>query len=228
MRRILTFFLLLALAPATISSATTPNVDESLAYEWRLEGFLGTIARLVFPGRGVGKITAKDIGDGLLETELHISSPESAEGEFWLYGAEVDPDRGSTREVWSAYKHKDKEKQKRALVDEDGVIDIASGIYLIRRDPPTEPRPMKIWSDGKVYPVRVEPGEWRHRKLADGEKVRARVYKIRADDSVKSDGQWKGRLDIWLADDEVSTPVEILVERLSVRVRMSLAASSEG
>lgn len=232
MRPIITILCLLMLtsagvAPAAAASASA-DVDESLAYEWRLEGFLGAIARLMFPGRGEGLITAKSTTGGLLETELQITSSKSDKGEFWLYGAEVDTETGSTREVWNAYRHGDKDRDKRATVEEEGVIDIASGIYMIRQNPPTAPRPMKIWSDGKIYPVVVVPGEWRERELANGDEVRARVYRVRADKSVSGQGEWKGRLDIWLAPDDRATPVEILVERLSMKVRMRLAETVDG
>jgi len=233
MRRIsfiLSVFLLVSLfggvprGAAATSGSDALLVDESLHYEWKLEGFLGTIARLLFPGHGEGLIRAEGRSDGLIDTELHITSSSSDNGEFWLYGARVNPETGSTQEVWNSYRYRDKDKQKRAPVEESGVIDIASGIYLLRQNPPTASRPMKIWSDGKIYPVRVEPGEWRDRKLANGERVRARVYRIRGDKG-GGDGVWKGRLDLWLAADELSTPVEVLVERASVRVRLRLLES---
>ena len=223
LRKILATACLLSLV-AGAASASEPQGDEILRYSWRLEGFLGTIARLVFPGSGDGRLSTETNAEGRLETELLISSPKSERGEFWLYGAEVDPEARRTLEVWNAYKYREKDKEKRAEVEGEGVIDFASGILLLRQDPPTSPRPMKIWSDGKIYPVTVVPGEFRDRTLGDGSSVRARVYRIRGEE-VPGQGHWKGKLDLWFAQDDAATPVEILVERTATRVRLRLVGS---
>jgi hypothetical protein len=63
------------------------------------------------------------------------------------------------------------------------------------------------------------------RKVA-GEWVDVRHYSIRARD-VPNEREWKGRFDIFLADDEASTPVEIMVERRMARVRLVLEGSED-
>ena len=101
------------------------------------------------------------------------------------------------------------------------MLDIASGIYAIRRDPPQKTRRMEIWSDGDVYPVDVIPQGFETRTLADGRKVQVQKFSIRGVD-IPDRERWKGRLDLWLARDEAATPVEILISRNLADVRMEL------
>ena len=99
------------------------------------------------------------------------------------------------------------------------VLDIASGIYSIRRNPPAKPRRMEIWSDGRVYQVVVTPGGEEMRQLPGGA-VKARHYTIRG---VPGAGRrWKGKLDLWLATDEAATPVEIRISRNLADVHLQL------
>ena len=115
-------------------------------------------------------------------------------------------------------------KSKSDAIEEKGVMDIASGIYAIRRDPPVKPRRMTIWSDGRIYPVLVIPLETRPRKGLDGKTTEVRHYSIRGIE-VPDQRRWKGKLDLWLAKDDAVTPVEILVSRNLADVRMELKES---
>jgi hypothetical protein len=103
------------------------------------------------------------------------------------------------------------------------VLDIASGIYAIRRDPPTKSRRMEIWSDGKTYPVVVIPLGNETRRIGK-EKVATRHYSVRG---VETPGQrkWKGKLDLWLTKDATATPVGILISRNLADVRMDLKST---
>ena len=101
------------------------------------------------------------------------------------------------------------------------VIDVASGILTLRHDPPTLPRRLEIWSDGRLYPVVVMPLE-RERRRLQGREVVARRYSIQGV-VVPGQRRWKGRLDLWLADDGIATPVEIVVDRGFASVQLLLA-----
>ena len=80
---------------------------------------------------------------------------------------------------------------------------------------------MEIWSDGKIYPVVVIPLGVETRRMQDGKKVDVRHFSIRGID-MPDRGKWKGKLDLWLARDEASTPVEILLSRNLADVRLEL------
>ena len=73
--------------------------------------------------------------------------------------------------AWSAYSWRGETKSKSSEIEQDGVLDIASGIYSIRQDPPSKTRRMEIWSDGKIYPVVVIPLGTETRKLQGGRKI---------------------------------------------------------
>ena len=211
-RIVLAAVLLVSLVAAAPADAT-----ESLAYRWSLHGFMGRLAGIVVPSEGRGELRSHP-GDSGRVTELEITSQASA-GEFFLYGGELRAD-GTTAQAWSSYRWRGREKSNRSPVDVAGVVDVASGIHLIRQRHPQSPLHLRIWSDGKVYPVVVSKVATEPVTVPAGNFV-ADHYRIRG---VKTPGQryWKGGLDLWLAKDEPATPVRIQVERGFANVRLEL------
>lgn len=208
---------LLALGLVAPAAAAAPA--EEIAYRWRLVGLRGALAGLFFPNHGEGALTTRLIENGHLLTELLITARQSRRDEFWRYAAEVDPYAGRTVRAWSSYVFRGERREKEQVVTESDVVDLAGGIYLVRRDRPTKPLPLRIWADGKVYPVLVAPGGIERRTTGHG-KVLARHYVIESE-RVPGGRVWDGRLELWLALDEAATPVEILVERGWAGVRLS-------
>ncbi|MEE8137482.1 MAG: hypothetical protein V3T81_01210 [Thermoanaerobaculia bacterium] len=204
------------------SQADQP-AEELLHYRWKLGGFVGSVARLFIPGRGSGVLSTRRQVDGNVISELRFTSNRSRSGEYWMHGAEIDPAAQRTLRAWTSQYFRGEVKEKRADLHEEEVIDFASGIHLLRRNPPDRPRRMTIWSNGKLYPVDVLPTGTEIRRLF-GERVRVRSYAIRG---ARVGGQryWKGKLDLFLADDELSTPVEIRILRRGAKVRLELVSA---
>ena len=200
-------------------------VGEILTYRWELRGALSFLAGLFLPDSGRGILRTESVPGGMTRSQLRIESEQSAAGEFWLYGAEIRPTDGETEEVWSAYKWRDKESSKRERLDGKGMIDVVSGIYGLRLDPPQRPRRLEIWSDGKMYPVVIFPGHSRTINVC-GDRTTVRPYSIRGID-LPDRRHWKGRLEIWLADDPQATPVRIVVDRGWAKVRLDLREARE-
>jgi hypothetical protein len=194
--------------------------DEEFRYRWQLKNLVGVVAGLFLPNQGEGSLTIATQQNGNLKTELYITSPKSREGEYWRYGSEIDPDTLRAVKAWTSYTFRGETKSRSEQIEKQGVLDIASGIYSIRRDPPARPRRMEIWSDGKVYPVVVVPLGEEMRRLPAGQ-VRARHYSIRGV-AVRGQRRWKGKLDLWLAADEAATPVEIRLSRNLADVHLVL------
>ena len=195
-------------------------LDEEFRYRWQLRNFVGAVAGLFLPNQGVGELTFKIQKNGNLKSELLITSSASREGEYFRYGSEMDVRTLQPIRAWSAYSWRGESKHKSAEIEKQGVLDIASGIYTLRQDPPTKTRRMEIWSDGKIYPVVVVPLETGRRQLG-GETVEVRHYSIRGID-LPGRRKWKGKLDLWLARDESSTPVELVISRNLADVRLEL------
>ncbi len=207
--------------PATELSPT-PRGQETFVYHWELRKLASLLGGILLPGQGTGRLTYEERSNGNLTSELLITSKHSADGEFWRYGAEIDPRVGRTVRAWSSYFWRGKTSSESTEIEDAGVIDVASGIYQIRRDPPSAPRRMRIWSDGKTYPVEVEPRGEEMRRLPGGRKVETRHYVIHGLD-LPGERQWKGQLEIWLAEDGAATPVEIQYDRSLLGVRLRLA-----
>jgi len=198
--------------------ALPAGASESLAYTWSLKGFLGRMAGLVVPHQGRGELRSRP-NDGGRITELEITSPQGGNGEFFLYGGETRAD-GSTALAWSSYRWRGKEKSKRDPVLEEGVVDVASGIHLIRDRHPESTLRLRIWSDGRVYPVIVQRVGSEKLTVPAGT-FEVDHYRIRG---VRMTGErfWKGGLDLWLTRDDHATPVRIQVERGFANVRLEL------
>lgn len=217
----------LALALALAGSLALPAAgraaapgDEDFHYRWSLRNFVGVIAGLFFPRQGDGQLTSKMQPNGHLTSELVITS-SGHEGEYWRYGAEIDPEHLQPIRAWSSYAWRGKQKSKNSDIDQRGVMDIVSGIYSIRKDPPAKNRRMSIWSDGDLYDVVVLPKGLERRSLVDGSSVETRHYAIRGVDLPGKD-EWTGKIDLWLALDDVSTPVVIQISRNLADVRLEL------
>lgn len=198
---------------------TAIPLDEQFQYHWQLKNFVGAVAGLFLPNQGDGSLTFKTT-NGHLRSELMLTSSASREGEYFRYGSEVDKSTLQPIRAWSSYSWRGESKAKSEEIEKHGVLDVAAGIFAIRRDPPVKSRRMEIWSDGKIYPVVVIPRGAATRKLPGGS-IKARHYQIRGVE-VPGRRKWKGKMDLWLATDEAATPVEITISRNLADVRMEL------
>ena len=211
--------LLVAVLVATLLPGAA-RADEVLRYHWHLEGLIGVLASLFVPGRGDAELSVEKTPEGNLQSELLITSPDSAAGEFFRYGAEWEPESGRTLEAWSAYRWRGEQKEKRAKVDEVGVVDIVSAIHLLRLVPPVEPRQLEIWSDGKLYPVDVEPVAIEQVQV-DKRTLAAHHYLVHGLD-LPGRRKWDGELELWISLTRHATPLEMLVTRKGARLRLEL------
>ena len=208
------------LLPVASGRAESPVLDENFHYHWQLRNLVGVIAGFFLPRQGEGDLSFHGEKSGLLKSELLITSKSSKAGEYFRYGSELDARTMQPVRAWSSYQWRGKSKSHSDEIEEKGVLDIVSGIYSIRLDPPVKPRRLQIWSDGKIYPVVVMPVG--SEKLTVGQReVDSRHYSIRGVD-IPDMRQWKGKLDIWLANDPASTPVQILISRNLADLRLDL------
>ena len=214
---------LLAMMLPVTSSHASDRDGETFRYRWSLGGVAGVVAGLFLPSHGEGVLSYQPAGNGRITSELLITSEKSDKGEFWRYGSEIDPGDGTSVKAWSSYLWRGEKKSKQQDIEVGGVRDIVAGIYMLRSDPPTEPRPMEIWSDGKIYPVLVTP-EGEETIKVGGRPVATRHYSIRGR-RVPGGREWKGGMELWLAKDEAATPVEIRIERSMARLKLELVDS---
>lgn len=222
LRNLLVALVLVALAPPAVAAPVLPPDGDRFHYRWELKKLAALLGGILFPGEGEGLLTFEPEGGERLVAELLITSEHSEEGEFWRYGAEIDSEDGQTLKAWSSYLWRGEADSESAEIEDEGVIDIASGIWQIRRALPEEPWDMRIWSDGKIYPVVVVPRGIVERRLPGDRRVRARHFRVEGRD-VPGERRWKGHLDLWIALDEARTPIEIHFDRTLIGVRLRLA-----
>jgi len=211
-------FLLVAIA--AIALAAPARADERLVYRWDLRGWLGQIASLFLPGEGQGVLSREQLEDGVERSELLITSSQATSSDFFRYGSEWRPATGEVLRAWQSHSWRGERRSKKSEIGSDEVVDVVSAISLLRRDRPRGARRLEIWSDGRLYPVFVVPREVEPREL-DGSPVEARHYAVLG---VDEPGRplWKGKLELWIADDPESTPLEILVARRGAKVHLVL------
>ncbi len=204
----------LLLLPAAVKA------EEKLTYTWRVEGFFGAVAGMFFPSRGDASLVETTLAGGNVQSSLLITSREDKDESFFRYEAEIDPASGSTVAARSSQLWRGKTKNKSSPTIEAGAVDVASAIHLLRRTLPARRMELEIWSDGRLYPVEVVPLGVATRKLG-GTKVATRHYSIRP--LVRPERRvWKGELDLWFAQDEAATPIEMLVARPPAKLRLEL------
>jgi hypothetical protein len=207
--------LVLLLAPTAVLRA-----DETLHYRWKIEGFFGALAGLFFPSHGDARLSQSTLASGNLQSSLLITSDEVKDASYFTYEAEIEPATGRTVTARSSQLWQGKQKDKSSPPLEAGTVDVASAIHLLRRTLPTTSQEMEIWSDGKLYPVQVQPAGTETRKVG-GKSVETLHYTIRP--LVRPERRvWKGELDLWFARDPQATPVEMLVARSPARLRLAL------
>jgi hypothetical protein len=221
LRRIFPLALVFLAVLAPRASGQAGAQDEEFQYRWQLRNFVGHLAGLFLPNHGEGSLTFKTGQNGYLRSELTITSSAARQGEYFRYGSEIDVRTLQPIRAWSSYSWRGETKSKNAPIEQEGVLDIASGIYSIRQNPPDKARRMEIWSDGKIYPVVVIPLGAETRKTRDGKQIEVRRYSIRGIQTPDR-RKWKGKLDLWLTRDEAATPVEIAISRSLADVHMEL------
>jgi len=206
-------------AGSAISTPRVPDV-ESLHYRWRLGGLVGSLAAIFLPDEGRGLMTIQPSADGELTTELLITSQDSKKGEFWRYGSEIDAGTGYALDAWSSYKWRNKERDRRDRVTEPRVYDMVAAIYAIRRRLPQSTEKLRVWSDGKIYPVEVLLRGVEKRQVG-GVEVDTVHYTVQGDKAAEG-RYWKGTIELWLARDGAATPVELHIERSLAALRLHL------
>lgn len=210
-----------ALAAGLLAAA--PAAAETFRYRWTLDGFVGALASIFVPSRGEGVLTYEPIEGGRERGELLVTSKQSGKDEFFRYRSVWEPATRRTISASSDLVWRGETKSKQAELEGENLIDVVSAIQLLRREPPESALRLEIWSDGRLYPVVVLPRESGRRKLPGGE-VAARHYSVHGV-PVPDRKLWKGELDLWIAEDDASTPVEIVVSRSGARVRLVLDLS---
>jgi hypothetical protein len=202
-----------------VGSAQTPTAGEEFHYQWRLSNLVGVLAGLFFPREGRGDLSYTPQKNGTLRSELLITSPQSA-GEYWRYGADIDAQTLQPLRTWSSYAWRGRLKSRTREIEQKGVLDVVSAIYLIRRDPPHTKQLIDIVTDGDVFPVEIIPRGLEQRKIG-GRTMNAAHFAIRPAE-VPGRLRWKGKVDVWLALDASSTPVEIDISRSLADLRLEL------
>ena len=196
---------------------------EVYPFRWKLGGFLGILAGLFVPDDGDAVLTFVPVDNGeRVEIELLITAP-NREGEYFLYGAEVDRQSGSTLAVWESQFFRGEGKSKEQDIDEPDVIDFASVLYRVRRSPPEVTTPMTIWNGGKTYPVVLQPLGVEMRKV-DRQKIYVRGYSVLGVE-VEGKSSFKDKMFLYFLADEVATPAQIVGKRGMIKVKASLTAS---
>ncbi len=223
MRRLLTALLFcLPLLGVVGRPAVAADEPEVLEYRWELKGFLGRLARIFIPGKGEGTIINRPEDDHRLYSEFRITSKGAEKEEFWSYGSLIDRVRLRPVKSWNESHFRDRDRRRETEFEELGIIDIPTGIQLLRKAPPGNPTRLLLWTDGRIYPAlfRSHGQEWRR---YEGRKVQVQASSVVGLDE-PGQRHWEGRLDLWTTADERAIPIEILFRRDGAKVALTLVS----
>jgi Protein of unknown function (DUF3108) len=209
------------LAPLAPAAAQDDEGCEVLEYHWELKGFVGTLARIFFPGSGEGSLVTCDDSQDPFKSELRLTSKRSAD-DFWVYGARIDRARVRPLEVWNESRYKQRERRREAHIEAPDVLDVPSSIYLLRHSPPGETRRFELWSDGNIYSVIIEPQGKELRRVGGRQRL-LDSYSVRSADDPGA-RKWEGSLALWTTLDADAIPVEILFRRGGAKVLLTLVS----
>jgi len=203
--------------PKRAATTAAEQGGEVVRMRWKLGGLLGFLAGIFVPNSGDALLTFIPRGEGRQEIQVLITTP-GRDGEYFLYGAEIDEGSSSTTAVWSSYVFRDSKKEREQRIEESDVIDFASAIFHLRESPPSRTTRLTIWNSGKTYPVEVEPLAPERRKIS-GQPTDVQGYAVRG---VEVDGEesFEEKFTLYFARDGQSTPVEISAKRGMVRLRI--------
>ena len=205
--------------PIRVAAAANRSNGEVYHMHWKLGGFLGALAGLFVPSSGDALLTFVPADDQRYEVQVLITAPKR-DGEYFVYGAAIDEETKTTREVWSSYVFRDSGRQREQQIEQEDVIDFASAIYHLRRKPPSAPIRLTIWNQGKTYPVEVRPLKPERRKVS-GTKTDAQGYEVIG---IPVDGQetFKEKFTLYFSRNAEATPLEITGKRGWVKLRIQL------
>jgi len=207
--------------PDAAARSAIGDGGEAIRMRWRFSGFLGRLASLFVPSSGDALVTSVARPGARREIEFLVTSPKR-DGEYLLYGAQIDQTSGSTVKIWSSRMFRGELEQMQKQIDQPQVIDYASVIHHLRWSAPEQATKMTIWSDGDSYAAEVVPLKTQTRKVA-GERVAVRGYVVRGDEADGKDS-FDDKFYIYFARDERSTPVEIVGKRGWIGVKMQLVS----
>lgn len=205
--------------PVEAARNATDDGGEVVRLRWKLSGFLGFLVGLFVPNSGDALLTFVPLPDDRVKIEFLVTSPKR-EGEYYLYGAEVDQRSGAARAIWNSEKIKDRRKDRETDIDDPETIDYASAIYRLRWLGPDEAQPMTIWDRGKSYSAEVRPLGVDERKI-DGERVQVRGYEIRGLKGGEGEA-FDDKIWLYFALDESATPIEIVGKRGLIKARIEM------
>lgn len=197
---------------------------EAVHMQWRLTGFLGLLVGLFFPNDGDALLTFDPAPQDRKRIQLLITAP-GRDGEYFLYGADVAADSGEVSAVWSSHAYKDKHETKSQRIAEPHVLDFASAVYLLGRNPPKQTTVMSVWNHGKLLAAEIEPLPPETRRIGD-ERVPVQGYAVRGA-QVPGQKSFDEKLFFYFTAGDHPRPLEILASRGAIRLRMRVVDPPE-
>lgn len=231
---VLALLLTVVVVPASAAGAA-----ETLRYEWRLRSPFSWIARIKFPTSGAGVLRTEQTG-AALESSLRVSAGGH---DYFEYRSTMERDVSRTLTSRSGYAFGSKREVKETIYDYAAGVartaDQDEGVTEIKTRPLTQdeardaltiiaylrqhaarirsPLSAEVFSDGKRYPVTIQPKGTRT-YVWNRQQVPAAVFEV-----VPAGQQKDGGFTLWLSKDERRLPLRIILEQkygsLDLRLR---------
>ncbi|HVS33895.1 MAG TPA: DUF3108 domain-containing protein [Thermoanaerobaculia bacterium] len=211
---------------------------ERLKYRWSLEGGLAWIARIAFPSSGTGTLETRE--GSSVTSRLTLGS----KGGSAYYASSMAPGGIRTFTSEDGYSWNNRYEQHRVQFDYEGRVarvekrsddhgvkqkvralesdtaqDVLTSIYYLRQNAASikSRHTSTVYSAGKGYLFSFTPSPLTTLRVG-GQDVPVRPFTI-----APADGQKKGAVKVWLAEDVERTPVRIEIQQSYGTLRLELA-----
>ena len=198
---------------------------EEIRCDWRLQGLQGTIARILpfVPASGEAVLTVTPHDDGVRLRFRATSAAASAE-EHWTYEAELDPAARRTLRVVESSRFRGRDRSREYDLRRSSVVDLLSGLHLIRLDLPKREQEGILWSNRRLYPVAVEPAGRESREIA-GRRFELLRFVVRGRRQERH-RYWNQSAEVWLAAEAPNQLVEMVFKQRFGHVRLRCLPAS--
>lgn len=200
---------------------------EEIPCDWRLEGLQGLLARVLpfVPASGEALLSVVPAAETHVDLQFRATSASAPDGEHWTYGARFDPRERRTLRVVESSRFRGRDKRREHDLRDQRVVDLLSGLHLIRLDLPERREDGMLWANRRFYPVSLEPSGIESRKIQG---VRRNLLRFVVSGRRLAEHRfWEESAEVWLTEEAPNLPVEMLFRQRFGRVRLICDAPAD-
>ena len=186
-----------------------------------MEGLQGVVARVLpfIPASGEAILSVIPQDGSTVDLSFRATSRDTSDGEYWSYTARFDPDARCTLQVVESSRFRGRSKRREHDLRGKEVIDLLSGLHLIRLDLPRSRQDGMLWANRRLYPVSLQPSGPETREIGG---VRRDLLRFVVCGRRQAEHRyWKESAEVWVTAEAPNLPIQMLFKQRFGRVRLT-------